>query len=92
MMKTLNDRVLDIFEQADNTLMIFIREGVNNRPTKVIHANEDGDILSQRAYYVHNNMGLLANAVVADFRRRGDADNDTATGTLRILGFVIEYN
>lgn len=61
-----DDRVLEIFEQADSSLMIFIREGVTNRPTKVIHASENGNILSQRAYTVGNNQGLLANNVVAD--------------------------
>lgn len=60
------DRVLDIFEQADSSLMIFIREGVTNLPTKVIHANENGNILSQRTYTVGNNFGLLANNVVSD--------------------------
>lgn len=60
------DRVLDIFEQADSSLMIFIREGVTNQPTKVIHASKTGNILSQRAFSVDNNLGLLANTVVVD--------------------------
>ncbi|MFK7921419.1 MAG: T9SS type A sorting domain-containing protein [Bacteroidia bacterium] len=64
--ETFDDRVLDIFEQADSSLMIFIREGVTNRPTKVIHANKDGNILNQRTFTVGTNMGLLANNVVAD--------------------------
>ena len=61
-----DDRVLDIFEQEDSTLMIFIREGVTNRPSKIIHATSQGSIISQRAYTVDSNLGLLANAVVAD--------------------------
>lgn len=62
-----DDRVLDIFEQADSSLMIFIREGVTNRPTKIIHANKNGGIISQRAYTVDStSFGLLANNVVAD--------------------------
>ncbi len=62
-----DDRVLEIFEQADSSLMIFIREGVNNRPTKIVHADINGNILSQRAYTVGNSsVGLLANSVVTD--------------------------
>lgn len=63
-----DDRVLDIFEQADSSLMIFIREGVTNGPTKVIHATKDGSILSQRTYALDSNpsLGLLANSVVVD--------------------------
>lgn len=61
------DRVLDVFEQADSSLMIFIREGVTNRPTKIVHADKDGSILSQRAYTIDStSFGLLANNVVAD--------------------------
>lgn len=61
------DRVLDVFEQADSSLMIFIREGVTNRPTKIVHADKGGSILSQRAYTIDStNFGLLANNVVAD--------------------------
>ena len=61
-----DDRVLDIFEQSDSTLMVFIREGVNNRPTKIVHADKDGSILSQRSYTFDNTFGLLANEVVTD--------------------------
>lgn len=61
-----DDRVLDIFEQADSSLMIFIREGVNNRPTKIVHADKGGVIISQRTYTVGSNLGLLANNVVVD--------------------------
>lgn len=61
-----DDRVLDIFEQADSTLMIFIREGVNNRPSKLVHANRNGDILSQRSIGIDMNTGLIANEVVTD--------------------------
>lgn len=62
-----DDRVLEIFEQADSSLMIFIREGVTNRPSKVVHTTKNGAILTQRTYKVDStSLGLLANSVVAD--------------------------
>ncbi|MEL6589708.1 MAG: T9SS type A sorting domain-containing protein [Bacteroidota bacterium] len=64
--ESFDDRVLDIFEQADSSLMIFIRKGVNNQPTKIIHASQTGDIISQREYTFNNTFGLLANTVVRD--------------------------
>ncbi|MCB0843253.1 MAG: T9SS type A sorting domain-containing protein [Bacteroidetes bacterium] len=61
-----DDRVLDIFEEADSSLMIFIREGVTNRPTKIVHAAKDGTIISQRTYTFDTSNGLLANVVISD--------------------------
>lgn len=65
-----DDRVLNIFEQADSSLMIFIREGVTNQPTKIVHATKDGNILSQRTFTANDNLGLLANEVVVDENER----------------------
>ncbi|MEL7530187.1 MAG: T9SS type A sorting domain-containing protein [Bacteroidota bacterium] len=63
-----DDRVENIFEQADSSLVIFIRKGVSNNPTKIIHASQEGNIISQREYTLADNqsLGLLADEVVAD--------------------------
>lgn len=77
-----DDRVLEIFEQADSSLMIFIREGVTNRPTKIVHADKNGSILSQRTYTVDStSFGLLANSVVTD-----DQDQYYFSGSVSNMG------
>lgn len=50
-----DDAVIKVFEQADSTLMIFIREGVSNHPTKVVYADKHGSMISQRFF----NSGLV---------------------------------
>lgn len=60
-----DDRVLDVFEEADSSLMIFIRHGVTNQPTKILHANSNGDLLSSTTYF-NGSRGVFAEAVTSD--------------------------
>ena len=60
-----DDRMLEMYEQSDSTWMFFVREGVNNKPTKIFHVNNQGDILSQRIY-LFDNIGVFAETVCAD--------------------------
>ena len=60
-----NDRTLKIFERKNSNLVIFIRYGVSNRPTKVLHTDSAGNIISQRAYSI-GTYGFVADNVVTD--------------------------
>lgn len=60
-----DDRTLAIHEQPDSSLMVFIRKGVTNQPTKVVHATSSGNIISSRSFY-DGSRGLLADAVAWD--------------------------
>lgn len=71
-----DDKILKIFERPDNSLMIFIRKGVSGHPTKIIHANSTGAILSQRIYS-SGGQGIFAEGVTSDAN-----DNYYMAGTI----------
>lgn len=60
-----DDAVLNVFDQPDSSLMIFIRLGVNNYPTKVIHTDKTGNIISARELF-NGSLALFAESVEAD--------------------------
>jgi len=60
-----DDRILAMFEEADHSLMLFVRKGVNNSPTKIIHADSTGNVLSVRAWFL-GSQGLFAEGVATD--------------------------
>ena len=60
-----DDSILELFERPDGSLMIFIRYGVSNYPTKIIHADASGNVLSARTYYL-DSMGVFAESVARD--------------------------
>ncbi|MEM7660453.1 MAG: hypothetical protein AAF399_30400 [Bacteroidota bacterium] len=60
-----DDRVEEIFEQADSSLIMVIRKGVTNTATKILHTTKDGDIISEYAYSFANN-GLKFEAATTD--------------------------
>lgn len=60
-----DDRVLKVFERPDNSLMLFIQYGVSGQPTKLIHTDNSGNIISQRVYEM-NTQGIAATSVTAD--------------------------
>lgn len=65
-----DDRVLAIFEQADSSLMVFIRYGVSNRATRILHLTADGDIITERHFHtdVNNSYGVRAEGVTTNGR------------------------
>ncbi|MEO1450323.1 MAG: hypothetical protein AAFV07_12395 [Bacteroidota bacterium] len=65
-----DDRVLAIFEQADSTLMVFVRYGVTNRATRILHLTADGDIISERHFHTdaNNSYGVRAEGVTSNGR------------------------
>ncbi len=79
---TFDDRCLAIFEQADSSLMLFIRHGVSNQPTKILHCSASGNILTKRTLY-NGTRGIFAEAVAADDSSRyymSGAWNNTSNG------------
>ncbi len=58
-----DDRVLNVFELPDNTLMLIIRYGVTNRAARILHLSNTGVILSQREYD-HGSFGVGSEAAV----------------------------
>ncbi|MEL6672090.1 MAG: T9SS type A sorting domain-containing protein [Bacteroidota bacterium] len=77
-----DDRILDIFEQKDSSLMVFVREGVTNQPINIIHATPTGSILSERTYTWNSTFGVGANTVVADSNERYYYSGQVFTGGL----------
>ena len=63
--RTADDRILEIFEQGDGSLMLFVRHGVTNQPTKIIHTDSVGNMISQRTYKIGND-GVKAEDVTTD--------------------------
>ena len=61
-----DDRTIKMFENdSDQSLMIFIRYGVNNQPTKILHTDAFGNILSQRTYSI-DGRGVFAEDITMD--------------------------
>lgn len=87
-----DDRVLDMFEMADSSLLIFIRHGVTNRPTKIVYASSSGDILSQVNFNFSSSVGLFAEKVIrasnGTFYLTGDVRNHEA----RFVSFVCAFD
>jgi hypothetical protein len=89
-----DDRVIAAYEQSDNSLFIVIRKGVTNNPTKVVHANSDGSIISSRAYeqmsdgLVVDQVGTNGNEV---YYLAGDKPN-ASTSTHNIVILAMDDN
>ncbi|MEM7372296.1 MAG: T9SS type A sorting domain-containing protein [Bacteroidota bacterium] len=83
-----DDRVLEIFEMADSSLMIFIRHGVTNRPTKIVHASVTGDILSQQIYYFSSSVGVFAEKVIRGTNGTFYLTGDVRNNEPRFVSFV----
>lgn len=57
-----DDRTIKVFEQSDGSLMVFIRQGVSNQPTKVLHVNSNGGIISKKTIF-NDSKGISAEDV-----------------------------
>ncbi len=60
-----DDALLKVFEQQDNSLMVFIRNGVSNVSNRVLHCDSNGIILSAHTYSV-GFSGLYGESVTTD--------------------------
>lgn len=83
-----DDRTIKIYEQADSSLMIFIRKGVTNQPTKVVHASSNGNMLSERIFF-EGSRGLLVDNVTTDGNGTYYMAGDFFDGSLGYQRFFI---
>lgn len=89
-----DDRVIAAFEQADTSLVLIIRKGVFNTPSKVVHIASDGTLLNSFACST-NGQGLVVDVAGTNgegiYYLVGDQVN-TATGHSQLVLLAVDDN
>jgi len=59
-----DDTTMEVFEQSDNTLVLFIRYGVFGQPTKILKTDSNGNLLHEFSIYNDNmTIGVFGDCV-----------------------------
>lgn len=86
-----DDRVWKVYEEADNSLMVFVRMGVSGYPTEVLHLNSSGDIISQ-FILKKGNKNLFADGIASDNNRRYYLTGGISDDSYKQVIFVAALN
>ncbi len=62
-----DDAALGVFEQPDNTIVLFVRYGVTGQPTKILKVDALGNLISEIELYTPNvTPGIVGECVTSD--------------------------
>ncbi len=62
-----DDAAMGVFEQDDNSLVLFVRYGVTGQPSKILKTDATGNLISEIELYTENVFpGILFDCVTAD--------------------------
>ena len=62
-----DDAALGVFEQADNSIVLFVRYGVTGQPSKILKTDASGNLISEIELYTTNVFpGVIGDCVTSD--------------------------